>query len=344
MANLERRTSNSELFMRTWLLLVHQLPAHPSNLRVQTWRRLQQIGAIPVKQAVYVLPDTPAAREDFEWLKGEIVAAGGEASIFSADCIDTWSDDRLVQAFARTRQDAYDALAREVERAITHRKKTKARHAARRQSVDALRQKLTAIQQTDFFGSPGRDRVETLLQQLAERDQGATVARATPVAAKTAREYRRRTWVTRPRPGVDRMSSAWLIRRFIDPHASFAFADDRASVPRGAIPFDMFGVEFSHHGDRCTFETLCATFKLDTPALRRIAAIVHDLDLKDHRFGAVEAAAVGALVDGLQRTHGDDGELLERGIAAFDALHRGLDAPNTAARSVTAKGRNRRKK
>ena len=325
------------------MLLVHQLPAHPSNLRVQTWRRLQQIGAVPVKQAVYVLPDTPAAREDFEWLKGEIVAAGGEASIFTADCIDKWSDDRLVQAFARTRQEAYDALAREVERAITHRKKTTARTAARGQTVNALRQKLTTIQQTDFFGSPGRGRVETLLQQLAEREQ-RTVLRTTPAGAKTAREYRRRTWVTRPRPGVDRMSSAWLIRRFIDPNARFAFADDRASVPSGAIPFDMFGVEFSHHGDRCTFETLCAAFRLDMPALARIAAIVHDLDVKDQRFGATEAPAVGALIEGLQRTHGDDAELLDRGMATFEALYRGFETPAHRSKAVRTKRSNRRTK
>jgi hypothetical protein len=328
---------------RTWLLLVHQLPAHPSNLRVQTWRRLQQIGAIPVKQAVYVLPDTPAAREDFEWLKGEIVAAGGDASIFAADCIDKWSDDRLVQAFARTRQDAYDALARDVERAIAHRKKTNTRTAVRGHTVEALRQKLTAIHRTDFFGSPGRDRVETLLQRLAEREPGA-ISPATRAAAKTGRDYRRRTWVTRPRPGVDRMSSAWLIRRFIDPNARFAFADDRASVPSGAIPFDMFGVEFSHHGDRCTFETLCAAFTLDTPALARIAAIVHDLDLKDQRFGAAEAPAVGALVEGLQRTHSDDAELLERGMATFDALYRGFETPARRPHAASTMKRNRRTK
>jgi len=269
--------------------------------------------------------------------------AGGDASIFIADCIDKWSDDRLVQAFARTRQDAYDALARQVERAITHRKKTKARTAPRGHTVAALRQKLTAIQQTDFFGSPGRDRVETLLRQLAEREQGPGSA-AAPAGAKTAREYRRRMWVTRPRPGVDRMSSAWLIRRFIDPNARFAFASDRGSVPSGAIPFDMFGVEFSHHGDRCTFETLCAAFTLATPALARIAAIVHDLDLKDQRFGAAEAPAVGALVEGLQRTHGDDSELLERGMAAFDALHRGFENPPRRSRAASKTPRNRRTK
>jgi hypothetical protein len=330
---------------RTWLLLVHQLPAHPSNLRVQTWRRLQQIGAIPVKQAVYVLPDTPAAREDFEWLKGEITAAGGGATIFTADCIDNWSHDRLVDAFRRTRQEAYDALARDVEKAVKHKGKKRVRSPVRGKTVDAFRQKLTTLQQMDFFGSPGRARVEALLGQLAARNQDAGAPRAMIAAARSRRgDYRRRTWATRPRPGVDRMASAWLIRRFIDPAARFAFAADRASIPSGAIPFDMFGVEFSHHGDRCTFETLCASFDLETSALARIGAIVHDLDLKDGRFGAAEAPAVGALVEGLQRTYADDDELLERGIATFEALYRGFEAPEARPRRAGSRTRNRRHK
>ena len=329
---------------RTWLLLVHQLPAHPSNLRVQTWRRLQQIGAIPVKQAVYVLPDTPAAREDFEWLKGEIVTAGGDASIFAAECIDNWSDDRLVDAFRRARQEAYATLGRDVERAVKRTGRTSAPARARGQRVEAFRQKLTAIQQIDFFGGPGRDRVETWLRQLADRDERAGAPRTMTRGATGTRDYRRRTWVTRQRPGVDRMASAWLIRRFIDPDARFAFLAERASIPRGGVPFDMFGVEFSHHGDRCTFETLCATFNLDAPALARIAAIVHDLDLKDQRFGAAEALAVGALVDGLQRSHEDDGELLERGIATFEALYRGFDVPGGRPARGASKRRNRRTK
>src|SRR5262245_51846236 len=102
---------------RRWLLLVHQLPARPSNLRVQTWRRLQQLGAIPVKQAVYALPDTPEAREDFEWLKAEITSAGGEATVFAADNVDAWSDAALVEEFKRTREASYKELARDLEHA-----------------------------------------------------------------------------------------------------------------------------------------------------------------------------------------------------------------------------------
>src|SRR5262247_1877924 len=100
---------------RRWLLFIHQLPSQPSNLRVTTWRRLQQIGAIPLKQAVYALPDTPDGREDFEWLKTEVKAAGGDATVFAADNVDAWSDDALVDEFRRTRQEIYDELASDIE-------------------------------------------------------------------------------------------------------------------------------------------------------------------------------------------------------------------------------------
>ena len=133
--------------------------------------------------------------------------------------------------------------------------------------------------------------------------------------------YQGRRWVTRPRPGVDRMSSAWLVRRFIDPKAQFGFAEDRHVVPDGAVPFDMFGVEFSHQGDGCTFETLCRTFGIQEPAIDRIAAIVHDLDLKDGRFGAAETGTVGAVIDGLQLATSEDELLLERGITLFESLY-----------------------
>ena len=124
------------------------------------------------------------------------------------------------------------------------------------------------------------------------------------------------------------MASAWLIRRFIDPQARFGFAADRESLPDHVVPFDMFGVEFSHHGDGCTFETLCAIFHLERPALSRIAAIVHDLDLKDGKFGAPECSTVGAVIEGLQLAHQNDDVLLEQGMTLFDSLYRSFEQSN----------------
>src|SRR5262245_57295502 len=161
---------------RLWLLFVHQLPSQPSNLRVTTWRRLQEIGAIPLKQAVYALPDTADAREDFEWLKTEVKAAGGDATVFAADNVDAWFDDALVEEFRRMRQELYEELARDVERALkraaTARRPKGTRAPAVRRLLDIFRERLVAAEKIDFFGSAGRDRVLTSLRQLEERVGG----------------------------------------------------------------------------------------------------------------------------------------------------------------------------
>lgn len=328
-----------------WLLFVHQLPGTSSNLRVRTWRRLQQIGALPVKQAVYVLPDSPAAREDFEWLTCEVTEAGGEASVFAADVVDAWSSDRLVEAFTRARRAAYASLAAEVERAVKRaeapRRRGRRPRLAGPRLLALFRERLGAIERVDFFGGAGRETVVTLLGRL---EAAAGADRPSPARAAAAVErdaYQARRWVTRPRPGVDRMSSAWLIRRFIDRQARFEFAADRESLPSAsAVPFDMFGVAFGHRGDACTFETLCAVFGIADPAVARVAGIVHDLDLKDGRFGAPEAATVGALIEGLQLATPEDELLLERGMTLFESLYQAFarDARSATRPSRVSKG------
>lgn len=342
---------------RSWLLLVHQLPPKPTNLRVRTWRRLQQLGAIAVKQAVYVLPDSASAREDFEWLKTEVEGSGGEATVFAANSVDTWSDDALVEEFRRSRQESYSALAGDADKVLQRfttpgrrQRAAPTRTPAWQRLLDGLRQRLTAIEAIDFFGSAGRDRVITLLAQIEQR-MSSPAARSGAAAAHEDRidagTYRNRLWVTRPRPGVDRMSSAWLIARFIDPTARFGFAPDREAVPRDGVPFDMFGVEFSHHGEHCTFETLCTRFGIDESAVTRIAEIVHDLDLKDGRFGSPEATAIATVIDGLQLAHADDNTLLAQGMALFDALYRGFAqsmrkaGPRAVAGSSPQRGKKR---
>ena len=312
-----------------WLLLVHQLPAHPSNLRVRTWRRLQQLGALTVKQGIYVLPDSPGAREDFEWLKAEIEGAGGEASVFAANSVDTWSDDALVEEFRRSRQDAYEALAQEADalfRRLHPGGRTKStKRLMPRRAIQQLRERLLAIERVDFFASAGRDRVVSILNDLEQRARTRQGAARPTEAEERSRRYTARLWVTRPRPGVDRMASAWLVRRFIDHEARFDFVADRDSAQRDAVPFDMFGVEFTHRGNLCTFEVLCETFGLQDAALTHVAAIVHDLDLKDEQFRPAEAPTVGTIIEGLRLAQEDDQALLAAGMSLFEALYRAFE-------------------
>jgi len=329
---------------RAWLLFVSQLPASPSNLRVRTWRRLQQLGAIPVKQAVYVLPDKPSAREDFEWLKTAVIGNGGDATIFAATSVDAWADDALVEEFRAARQGAYAALAEDVEAVLA--RVARPGRGRRAPSVDRLARgfsdRLTALERIDFFGSAGRDRVVTLLRRLEGHKTARPPTAAIETSATTA-DYVGRAWVTRPRPGVDRMSSAWLIRRFIDPQARFDFAPDVSTLTDGAVAFDMFGAEFSHRGDGCTFETLRDVFAIQDPAVDQLAAIVHDLDLKDGRFGAPEAATLGTVIDGMQLATDDDRRLLEHGISLFDSLYRAFaQTTRTAGPRPVARTKERR--
>jgi hypothetical protein len=312
---------------RAWLLFVHLLPPTPTALRVKTWRRLQQLGAIPVKQSVYVLPDSADTREDFEWLKAEIEGSGGEASVFAASSIDTWSDDELVESFRKSTHAAYLELTEEIRKSQqgieAKAKKKGGRAPAVGRLFDGFRERFAALERTDFFGSTGRDRVAAALEQFEKRvTRPSGKAETMPAAKKKTTDFRKRTWVTRPRPGVDRLSSAWLIRRFIDADAKFGFVADRMAAPKNAIPFDMFGVEFSHVGDHCTFEMLIDTFGIRGAAVSRIASLVHDLDLKDNKFNAPDAPTVSVMIDGLQAMHSDDHALLEAGIQLFEGLFR----------------------
>ena len=305
---------------RRWLMLVHLLPASPSNLRVRTWRRLQELGAIALKQSVYVLPDSAEAREDFEWLRVEIEGSGGEARVFLADAVDPAADAELVEEFRRSRQSAYAELAADLQR-VKRSPAAKRRGASPggRDHLTRHRQRLAAIEKIDFFGAAGRDRVLALLAAADGPSGGPAPAKT---AGDTTAEYTDRLWVTRPLPGVDRMGSAWLIRRFIDRGARFDFCADVHAAPAGSVSFDMFGGAFTHRGQHCTFETLCAQFGIDDPAVARLAKVVHDIDLKDNQFGSPEAPTVGAAIEGLQMACADDHALLEQGIGLFEALFR----------------------
>jgi hypothetical protein len=306
-----------------WLLLIHQLPARPAYLRVKVWRRLQALGAAAVKNAVYALPATAGAREDFGWLLREIASGGGEAFVCEARMIDGLTDREVRAMFDRARDADYGELARQARDlagALGEEPAAERRVEARAQ-LARLRARLAQVAAIDFFGAPGSQAAEGLLAALEDRLREEEPAE--PAApADDPGPLRGRTWVTRRGVHVDRIASAWLVRRFVDPEARFRFVPAKGYEPEpGELRFDMFGGEFTHEGDRCTFEVLLARAGPDDPALRAIAELVHDLDLKDGRFGRPEAAGLGALVEGLCAATGDDAERLARGGAILDDLH-----------------------
>ena len=306
-----------------WLLLIHQLPAKPAYLRVKVWRRLQALGAVAVKNAVYALPEGERAREDLEWLLREIVSGGGEAFVCEARLVDGLTDREVRALFDRARDADYEDLAKQARDLAAGLEGDPApeRRAEARPQLARLKARLAQVAAIDFFGAPGSQAAEGLLVALEDRlREDEPPAPAAP--ADDLGPLRGRTWVTRRGVHVDRIASAWLVRRFVDPEARFRFVPAKGHVPEpGELRFDMFGGELTHEGDRCTFEVLLARAGPDDPALRAIAELVHDLDLKDGRFARPETAGLGALVEGLCAATGDDAERLARGAALLDDLH-----------------------
>jgi len=309
-----------------WLLLIHQIPPKPEYLRVKIWRRMQRIGAVAVKNSVYVLPKTEEALEDFQWVLREIVEGGGEASICEAGFVDGLSDADLEATFRTARDADYSAIAEEargVSSALPApgRKLEASLRARLETDTTRLRRRLTEVVALDFFDSLGRQTAEGLVASL-EAQLNSDAPTESPSAGRAAGEYQRRVWVTRKGVHVDRMASAWLIRRFIDPEARFKFVTARGYEPeKGELRFDMFEAEFTHEGDRCTFEVLLQRLKLTDAALRPIAEIVHDIDLKDSKFGRQETAGIERLIAGICTAHKDDEVRLARASAMFDDLY-----------------------
>lgn len=302
-----------------WLMLLHQLPAEPPGLRVRIWRRLQAVGALPLKSAVYLLPDSADAREDFEWIARDVRDAGAEASLWRVAVVDGADDAELVARFQALAGAEYEALEKEIRAALAPRRGKRARPDPR--TVARWRASFQEIGVRDFFAAPRREVAGALIDSLETPTEAAMSTLVPPLPAATPAEYRGMTWVTRADVRVDRLASAWLIRRFVDAAAEFRFVRDKspAAAPR-EVRFDTYEGEFTHVGELCTFEVLKARFGLDAPGLEALAEIVHDIDVKDGRYGRPEAAGIAAFIDGLATQEPDDRVRIERAGAVFDAL------------------------
>jgi hypothetical protein len=306
-----------------WLLLFHQIPPKPNYFRVKVWRRLQRLGAVAVKNAVYALPKSDQAQEDLQWVLREITEGGGDATLCEVRLIDGLTDPEVEALFQRARDADYAQLADDV-RALgqslpPRRKPDEAERAQGTAELARLERRLREVEALDFFGAPGREAVAGLLRALSARLGGDTTD---PAPSARVADVRDRTWVTRKGIHVDRIASAWLIRRFIDPDARFKYVSARGYRPaRRELRFDMFEAEFTHEGDRCTFEVLVQRFGLKDPGLGPIAEIVHDIDLKDGKFDRPDTEGVARMIAGLALAHREDEARLEHGAQLFEHLY-----------------------
>lgn len=308
-----------------WLLLIHQLPAKPAYARVKVWRRLQALGAVTVKNAVYALPANSDTREDFAWLAKEIRESEGEVIICEATLVEGLSDAELRALFDAARDEDYAKIAaeaREVGGRLTNEPPDNALAEIASQTT-RLRKQLDAIVAIDFFGANGRITAEGLVSgieaALKQEDEAMSDSKS---AVPPPGPLKERVWVTRQGVQVDRIASAWLIRRFIDPEARFKFVPGTGYKPlQDELRFDMFEGEFTHRGDRCTFEVLVAHSGIVDPALAAIGEIVHDIDLKDDKYGREETGGLRSLIAGITTVSADDEQRISRGSAVFDDLY-----------------------
>ena len=309
-----------------WLLLIHQIPPKPDYLRVKIWRRLQRLGAVPVKNSVYVLPKNDQTQEDFQWVLREVIESGGEASLCEARFVDGLKDDEVIQLFRSARDDDYQEISRDLERiATSFSKKTKTDSETRKRlalELERIHKRMADVVSIDFFGAPGREGAERLIFALDARLHEGSPAGKAAKAKQQLQDFQDHTWVTRKGIHVDRIASAWLIRRFIDSKARFKFVAAKGyQLQPGEIRFDMYEAEFTHEGDRCTFEVLIERVGISDPGLGPIAEIVHDIDLKDAKFAREETLGIERVITGIAVSHKQDEARLERGCALFDDLY-----------------------
>jgi hypothetical protein len=297
-----------------WLVFSYSLPAQSrSSPRVSVWRRLKQIGAVPVAGGAQVLPVRDECQETLQWLAQEIRQAKGEAVTMRVEQFAGLTDAQLIEQFQAARTADFAELETDLKR-LERALKSKDRFRLP-EALERLRRKHAAIAAIDYFQCPAGAQIAARLAQL---EQSLTPPPASTITSAVLSEYQDRRWVTRPGPHVDRLACAWFIRRFINPKAAIRYS---LQPDPDEVSFDMEPADFGHQGNRCSFESMRLAFGLDDPGLRALAEIVHDIDLHEDQSGRPETHGVLAILSGWRLANPSDAELETRGVALFEALY-----------------------
>lgn len=316
-----------------WLVFFYSVPSRPVANRVRLWRKLARTGFVSFKGAVYLLPYSTDNYELCQWLLAEVDGAKGEAAFIRTSEIEGIKATDIVSLFDVQRNEDYRKLERRIEMLET--KVDAARTASARRvgrkandELDKLKRDFQNLRKIDFFGASAGKGLEARLRSVSEKlkgpDRGAARRATSHAESREMREFQGKTWVTRSRPFVDRMASAWLISRFIDKRPKFQFVKKQSiTKSEGSfVSYDIEGGTFTHIGDLCTFEVLMKSFGLKDRALKSIAELVHELDLHDGKFKAVEAPGLYEILSGIRKSNLDDLETLQRGMLVFDMMYK----------------------
>ena len=307
-----------------WLVLIHQIPPKPDALRVKIWRRLQQIGAVAIKQSVYVMPFSEQSREDLSWTLKKIVDGGGDGSISELRFVEGLTDEQVIAQFQNARQSDYEKIIQDANHLLAEwssgKRDPKDPSAKANAQVEKLQRQFDAIAAIDFFQTPERGTASLLIKDLATRLSGDGTHAASPTDGFDS--LKGKVWVTRKNLFVDRIACGWLIRRFVDEAANFKYIDSDSYVPRpGEIRFDMFEGEYTHEGDRCTFEVMVKRLGLQDQGLAALAEVIHDIDLKESKYDRRETDGLSALLTGLAASEPDDDKRMARGAQLMENLY-----------------------
>lgn len=304
---------------KRWLLLVLRLPPKPAYLRVKAWRRLQDIGAVVLKNAVYGLPLTDRSTADFRSLLSDVKSGGGDGIICEARVLEGLSDKEIRKLFNDNRNADYDKIAATLRGMTTRKRRNNRRDGDVRLIIAKARKQFAQVSAIDFFCASSQATVEALLTRLEHSFIEKTNPEPQTERQAKPKELRGKVWVTRQGIHVDRIACSWLIRRFIDPAAKLKFVPEKRYFPaEGELRFDMAGAEFTHEGDKCSFEVILDALENVDPALIAIGEIIHNLDIQDGKYDRPEASGIGHVIEGICLTQANDLERLSRGSALFD--------------------------
>ncbi len=315
-----------------WLLFFYSVPSKPVSNRMKIWRKLSKAGAVQIKGAVYILPMTDEHYEFFQWLVAEVDSMGGEAAFTRVEAIDSMKDQEIMELFNNHKGLEYQSINKVLENLET--KVNSVKKGSKSQNLKPLSEQIVKITKsyeetlkTDFFSSKAgaalRSRVNALNAAIRGLSGASPESKSAGVPLRRLEDYQGKVWVSRKRPFVDRMASAWLIRRFIEKNARFRLVDEKelANPGKNEVTFDVSGGIFTHAGDLCTFEVLVRAFGVKDRAVRKIAEIVHDLDIRDDKYRTPEAAGLEEILSGLKKSVKDDIELLDKGMSVFEMMY-----------------------